>query len=124
LAEATDYPALTLVNGLPDAGSMVAHFTAVPMVQERADFQERTEDSAQGQLHSVSIRANTHRDSTFYSLFANKKVIAYVETANGEMYLWGSDAYPMSYDYERDSGAGNSDDRFTTLRMSMTAPIL
>lgn len=124
LAEAKDYPSLVLVNGLPDVTSMTTYFTAVPMALERADFKERTEDSAHGQLHQVTIRANTHRDSDFYLTFANKKVIAYVETANGEQYLWGSDDYPLSYDYERDSGAGNGDDRYTTLNMAMVAPIL
>lgn len=123
LAEAKDYPSLVLVNGLPDVTSMTTYFTAVPMAQERADFKERTEDSAHGQLHQVTIRANTHRDSTFYLDFANKKVMAYVETSNGEKYLWGTDAYPLSYDYERDSGAGNGDDRYTTLNMAMVAPV-
>lgn len=123
LADAKSYPSLTLVNGLPDTGSMVAHFKAVPMVLERADFKEKTEDTAQGQILRVSVRAAIHRDSTYYQDYANKRVIAYVETANGEKYLWGSDQYPMSYDYDRDSGAGNSDDRFTTLMMELVQPI-
>lgn len=124
LADAQDYPSLTLVNGLPDTSSMIAHFQAVPMVLERADFQERTEDTPHGQILQVSIRAMIHRDSDYYSQYANKRVMAYVETANGEAYLWGSNEYPMSFDYERDSGAGNADERFTTLRMSLTQPIL
>ena len=123
LADATSYPSLTLVNGLPDTGSMVAHFKAVPMVLERADFKEKTEDTPQGQLLRVSVRAAIHRDSTYYTNYPNRRVIAYVETANGEKYLWGSNAYPMTFDYERDSGAGNSDDRFTQLTMELVQPV-
>lgn len=123
LADATSYSSLTLVNGLPDTNSMLAHFKAVPLVLERADFQERTEDTPQGQILRVSIRASIHRDSTYYTNYLNRKVIAYVETANGERYLWGSNEYPMTFDYQRDSGAGNADDRFTQLTMELVQPI-
>jgi hypothetical protein len=123
LADATSYSSLTLVNGLPDTNSMTAHFKAVPMVLERADFQERTEDTPQGQILRVSIRAVIHRDSSYYTNYPNRRVIAYVETANGERYLWGSNEYPMTFDYQRDSGAGNADDRFTQLTMELVQPI-
>lgn len=124
LADAQDYPLLTLVNGLPDVTSMTTYFQAVPMVLEKADFKERTEDTPQGQVLRVNVRANIHRDSDYYQLFVHKKVIAYVETANEERYLWGSDEYPMNFTYERDSGAGNADDRYTTLSMDLVQPIL
>jgi hypothetical protein len=123
LADAKSYPSLTLVNGLPDTNSMIAHFKAVPFVLERAEFNEKTEDTPQGQLLRGSIRAMIHRDSTFHQDYVNKRVIAYLETANGEAYLWGSDQYPMSFDYDRKSGMTHSDERFTTLMMELVAPI-
>ena len=123
LADAKSYPNLTLVNGLPDTNSMIAHFKAVPTVLERADFNEKTEETAQGQILRVSIRAMIHRDSNFFQDWVNKRVIAYVETANGEAYLWGSDQYPMTFDYERKSGMSHADERYTTLIMELVSPI-
>lgn len=123
LSKASNYNSLTLVGGLPDAVSLTTYFTAIPYVTERADFQERTEDSPQGSILSVAIRAAIHRDATEHLTFANTRIMAYIETANGEKHLFGSDSYPLTYDYERDSGAGNADDRFTTLRMTLTQPV-
>lgn len=123
LADAKDYSALTLVNGLPNAASISDYFHTVPHVLEKADFKERTEDNPQGQLEQIDIRANLHRDADFYLGFKHKQVIAYVETSNGEQLLIGSADYPLSYNYERDSGAANGDTRETTLTMSLIRPI-
>jgi hypothetical protein len=123
LSDVANYPSLTLVNGLPDANSMVDYFKAVPFVTERASFTERTEDSPHGQLVTHSIQADIHRDATDYGDYANRRVMAYLETANGELLFVGSTSYPLSYEYERASGSGNSDERFSTLRMAVTMPV-
>lgn len=123
IGKASDYSSLTLESGLPNAASLTAYFQEVPLVLEQADVKERTEDSPQGQIRRIDIRANIHRDSDFHRNFIHQEVMAYYETANGEHELVGNDAYPLSYNYERDSGAGNADNRFTTLLLSEILPV-
>lgn len=123
LTDATNYPSLTLVDGLPDASSLIANFKAVPMVLEKAELTEKTADHPQGQLVECSLRAAIYRDSEFYREFLAKRVVAYLETANGERMLIGTDQIPLSYEYDRTSGAANSDTRDTTLLMGLTKPV-
>lgn len=115
LADAKSYNSIILVDGLPDASSLNEYFDQVPIALERADFREATEDSDQGELLDISIRANIYRDSDFYKDFTKKFVLVYLETANAEKHFFGSADHPLTYRYTRDSGSTNSDSRDTTL---------
>lgn len=117
LARSSDYGSLTLVNGIPDSGSIDTYFEEVPIVQEKADIKESTQESDQGQLKDISIRANIHRESLYYNEFSNKHVLVYAETANGEKHFLGTVDNPLTFAFTRDTGAGNSDSRETTLLM-------
>lgn len=117
IADAKDYSSLTLVAGLPDAASLSSYFEKVPLVMERADFREASEDTDQGELLDIAIRANIYRDSDFYLDFSKKLVMVYLETSNGEKHFFGSNTQPLFFRYTRDSGAANSDTRETTLLM-------
>lgn len=123
LAKASDYPSVTLVNGLPNANSLAQFFYKAPLVIERSDLRETNEDSDQGELLDIAIRANIYRDSQYHLLFSNKLVLAYIETANGEKYFFGSKENPLIYRYNRDSGATNEDSRFTTLSLGLKLPL-
>lgn len=123
VADAQIYAQLTLVNGIPDADSLAAHFSEAPLVLEGADLREKTEDTDQGQVLGQTVRAQIHRDEPFYKLHANRQVLLYLEMANGEIHFLGSQAYPMLYLYERDSGAGNADSRHTQLNYSVAVPL-
>ncbi len=123
LADAADYDQLTLVNGLPDAQSMIDHFSAADLVLEKSRLKETTADSDHGQLVSHEISAAIYRDSTFHEGYVHKEVLAYVETANGEKYLLGSPDYPLSYNYDRNSGESAADIRDTRLIMGVTQPV-
>jgi hypothetical protein len=123
VADIEKYPQVTLVNGIPNDESLAAHFSEASLVQEGADFREKTEDTDHGQVLVQTVRAQMHRDSNFYKLYANRQVMLYIETANGEVHFFGSAANPMNYGFERDSGAGNTDRRHTQLSYSVTVPV-
>ncbi len=123
LADAADYDQLTLVDGLPDAQSMVDHFSAADLVLEKSQIRESTSDSDQGQLVNFEVSAAIYRDSNFHEGYAHKEVLAYVETSNGEKYLLGSPDYPLSYNYDRNSGESAADVRDTRLIMGVTKPV-
>lgn len=123
LADAKSYNSITFVNGLPDASSLDTIFEKVPIALERADFRESTEDSDQGELLDIAIRANIFRDSDFYKTFTKKFLLAYIETANGEKHFFGTPSQPLTYRYTRDSGSTNSDSRDTTMLIGQKIPL-
>ena len=123
VAQASAYPSLTLVDGLPDATSLDTYFDNCPIVLEGADLRESVQDNEQGQLIQYNVRARIGRDSDFYLLHAHRMVLLYIETTNGERHFLGSDDYPLLYLYDRDSGAGNADTRDTVLTYSQTVPL-
>jgi hypothetical protein len=123
IADSSAYPFITFVNGLPNAGSLETYFEKVPLVLEKADLRESTEDSDQGLLTDISIRANIYRDSDYYRQFKNSFVLAYLETANEEKYFYGSLKNPLSYQYTRDSGTANADQRETSLLMGQKTAV-
>jgi hypothetical protein len=123
LADAKDYESITFIDGLPDSESLETVFDKVPFALERADFREATEDTDQGQMLDISIRANIYRDSFIYRNFSNKHVLAYLETANGEKHFFGSAHNPLEFRYTRDSGSTNSDSRDTTLLLGQKIPL-
>lgn len=123
LADAADYASLTLVNGLPDTDSLVDYFHTADLVLERNRLNEATSDSPQGQLVEYSLQVAVHRDSDYHRTFTHKKVLAYIETSNGEQYFLGSPDYPLSYTYQRSSGQSVSDTRETQLNLSVTLPV-
>jgi len=123
LADAADYDQLTLVDGLPDAQSMVDYFSAADLVLEKSQIRETTEDTDQGQLLNYEVNAAIYRDSSFHEGYVHREVLAYVETSNGEQYLLGSPDYPLSYNYTRNSGESVADVRDTRLIMGVTLPV-
>ncbi len=123
IGKASNYPSLVLVGGFPDTNSLSSFFTKMPIALEKSDLKETVEDSDQGQLLDIAIRANLYRDATEYTLFANSHVMAYLETSNGERHFFGSADNPLIYQYTRDSGATNADPRDTTLLLGQKIPL-
>lgn len=124
LALSKDYPFITFTaDGLPDADSLDEYFKKVPHILEKADLKETSRTSDQGDLLDIAIRANIHRDSDYYQNFAGQYVLAYITTANGEQYFFGSSSNPLSFQYTRDTGAANADSRDTTLLLGQVIPL-
>ena len=123
LASSTNYPNLTLVDGLPDASSLSTYFTALDLVPERNDLQEVSEfNQMQGESLQVTIRAHLYRDDNSYANYLNAHLMAYVEMSNGEKYLIGNNQNPLTYSFSRNSGAGNADQRETEIRLTGIFP--
>jgi hypothetical protein len=110
-------------KGLPDEETLKELFTQIPIVLEKAELKQSLQDSDQGNLEDISIRANVHRDSLVHQLFTGKFLLAYLETSNEERHFVGTLEYPLSFSYSRDSGSSNSDTRETTLTMTLRLPL-
>lgn len=119
---ASNYPLLTLVDGYPDAGSLTAYFTEIPVLMESGELRESSEDTPHGELRAVQVRLRIGRESSLYLDLVHQRVVLALSTANGERHLLGTDETPLRSDYERDSGATNSSERDTTLTFSAKMP--
>lgn len=97
--------------------------TAVPHVLEKAELKESTQDTDQGRLMAVDARVNIPRDADFLDTFKEEFALIYIETSNEEQHFFGSLSHPVKMDYARDSGAGNADNRETTLTFSIRFPM-
>jgi hypothetical protein len=120
LAPSNTYLLLNMVSDLPDSESLSTYFTEVPLMLEQADIKEILTDTDQGELVEYNIRANTPRESVIHLQFAGTFVLAYIETANGERHLIGTNQVPLQFAYTRDTGAGNGDNRNTSLSLSLS----
>jgi glycerate kinase len=123
IGDANDYFLVALGGGYPYPEELNAHFTKIPLAQEKSDLRETIEDTDQGQLKDIAVRANLYRDATEHLIYENKGVMAVIETANGEKHFFGTKDNPLTYAYTRDSGATISDTRDTTILMGMKVPV-
>lgn len=121
---AADYPALTLVDGYPDASSLTDFFEAVPMVLEASDLSESSEDTPQGELITYQLRTRVGRESDFFRNWIHARCMAAVELANGEKLLVGSADYPLRYQYARNTGAEQTAQSDTTMTFATTVPVI
>ncbi|PRY90592.1 hypothetical protein [Mongoliibacter ruber] len=121
---ASHHPQLTLTDGFPSAQDLIDFFKEAPLVLERSDIREESNDTDQGDVISFAVRSTIPRDSDYHSQFAGKEVMAYLTTANGERHFLGSDDTPMTFQYTRDSGAGNADNRETIISLSLQIPLI
>ena len=119
---ASKYPQLVLVGGYPDADSLVAFFTEIPILPESGELRENSEDTPQGELRAIQLRLRIGRESSLYQDLIHQRVVLAVTTANDERHLLGTSSYPLRCDYERNSGASNSSERDTTLTFSVKMP--
>lgn len=123
LADASDYDSLTLVDGFPNDASLTAFFGEVPLVLEGGELTEGLEDTPHGDLQSIQLRLKIGRDSEFHKDWSHRKLIAAVKMANGEQILLGTDEYPLSYGYDRNSGASATAERDTTMIFQAMIPV-
>jgi hypothetical protein len=109
-----NYPSLTL-SPYPIAQNLQDYFIKIPIVLERAEIKESSEDTDQGNLLDIAIRSNVHRESIIPALLAKKLLMVYLETANGEKHFFGTPDNPLIFEFTKNSGATNDDNRETTL---------
>lgn len=123
LSDSSNYKLLTLVNDFPTSANLVTYFQEVPLVLEGGELSEGLEDTQQGDLQSIQLRLKIGRDSEFYKDLIHRKLIAAVKMANGEQILLGSGEYPLSYGYDRNSGASATAERDTTMTFQVVIPV-
>lgn len=120
----SNYPALTLVDGYPNQASLDNFFEAVPMVLEASELIESLEDTAHGDVETYQLRTRVGRESDFWKQWKNQRCMAAVELANGENILVGTNDYPLTYAYNRNSGVQQTSESDTTLTFQTTVPVL
>lgn len=123
LADSSSYDSLTLVDGFPTGANLISYFKEVPLVLEGGELAEGLEDTPHGDLNSIQLRLKIGRDSEFHKDWIHRKLIAAVKMANGEQILLGSKAYPLSYGYDRNSGAAATAERDTTMTFQAVIPV-
>ncbi|AWW31852.1 hypothetical protein DN752_17890 [Echinicola strongylocentroti] len=121
LADATDYADLTFDNDLPDTGSLTSYFTKIPLVLEKAILQCSSNQSNHGMLVESTVQASTFRESKIHQAFADKEILVYLETTNGEKHFLGSNVNPCTITYSEDSGGAVTDSNDNSLSISHSA---
>ena len=122
VASARHIEDIHLIDGLPDASSLTDYFEDIPLVTEKAELTEESEETDQGLLQNFRLRANIYRDGYIHHKYMTAELLIYIETLDRSAYLLGVEDNYVRLSYAARSGAAVADTNETTLEMSYSRP--